>query len=129
MLEEKHSEKSSEKKSVASDIMASTIDIKWFVAILIPFGIWMASFEVRLSSGLPSRVTNLEVALQPVLIEYGVDKELEARGLKVPSPTKPPMAGPPIPTAPKLTKEEEMQKIRVEKERELREQFPNAYKK
>ena len=119
-----------EKKSVVANIMASTIDIKWFVAILIPFGIWMASMEVRMSSGLPARVTNLEIALQPVLIEYGIDKELEARGIKTPSlfPIAAPAA--PVVTPPlKITKDEEIQKIRSEQASKLKEQFPNAYKK
>ena len=111
-------------------IMNATIDIKWLVTLLIPFIAWCVSLEVRMSSGLSSRVTNLEVALQPVLIDYGVDKELEARGIKVPSlfPTvQPPFAGPVPVVPPKLSRTEEIKKLRMEEEAKLKGQFPNAY--
>lgn len=118
-----------EKKS----IMNSTIDVKWLVTLLVPFIAWCISIEVRMSSGLPQRVTNLEIALQPVLIDYGVDKELEARGVlvdkprsfTVPSPTLLPKAKPVV-TSP-LTKEEQINKFRLEQEMKLKQQFPNAY--
>lgn len=119
-----------------SSIMNSTIDVKWLVTLLVPFIAWCISIEVRMSSGLPQRVTNLEVALQPVLIDYGVDKELEARGIKVPgtSPiaTVPPLMSPapaPAPRPPRSgsPRDEEIKKLRAEEEAKLREQFPNAY--
>lgn len=124
-------------------IMNATIDLKWLITLLIPFIAWCVSLEVRMSSGLSQRVTNLEVALQPVLIDYGVDKELEARGIKVatllPSPTVPTLSpaapaaatlGPTVPNiGTKLTKEDERKAFRKIEEAKLREQFPNAYAK
>lgn len=109
--------------------MNSTIDVKWLVTLLVPFVAWCISIEVRMSSGLPQRVTNLEIALQPVLIDYGVDKELEARGVLVDKPRSfivPPASPAPI-ISPKITKEDEIKKFRAEQEAKLKEQFPNAY--
>jgi hypothetical protein len=61
-------------------VTVGSIDIKWVVSLMIPVIAWCISIEVRLSSGLPGRVANLETALTPVLIEYGVRQELAKRG-------------------------------------------------
>jgi len=120
-----------EEKKEKTSIMNSTIDVKWLVTLLVPFVAWCISIEVRLSSGLPQRVTNLEVALQPVLIDYGVDQELKARGIKTDSlfagPAPSPAPAPVVPPLRGSSKDEEIKKFRAAEEARLKEQFPNAY--
>jgi len=109
-------------EKIKEKITLGNIDIKWIVSLMLPIIAWGVSLEVRMSSGLPARIVNLEVALTPVLIEYGVNKELAARGLKSTVVTTPPPA---IAFGPVDIKEEE-KRIAKEVKEQVIQQFPNA---
>lgn len=112
-----------------SSIMSTVIDVKWLVTILVPFIAWCISLEVRMSSGLPNRVANLETALSPVLIEYGVQQELIKRGIIKESQPSFITSSPSIPfieNIPNIIAEKQIEAIREEESSKVKEQFPNV---
>lgn len=112
-----------------SSIMSTVIDVKWLVTILVPFIAWCISLEVRMSSGLPSRVANLETALSPVLIEYGVQQELIKRGIRTESQPSFITSSPSpsfIESLPNIIAEKQIEEIRKEESSKVKEQFPNV---
>lgn len=109
-------------ESKKTKIRVGDVDIKWVVSLMIPIIAWCISIEVRMSSGLPGRVANLETALTPVLIEYGVRQELAKMGDNKGSVTKE--------DAHKIeAAKPEYKPIVDEQKKRIYEQFPNAAKK
>lgn len=109
-----------ERKKIGTKV--GDIDIKWIVSLMIPVIAWCISIEVRMSSGLPGRVANLETALTPVLIEYGVRQELAKIGDSKGSVTTDNQ------DKVEAVKPEHKDLVDMEKKR-IYNQFPNAAKK
>jgi hypothetical protein len=104
--------------------------VKWIIStILIAVITWCVSIEVRMSiwksdqvKEMSQRIANLETALSPVLIEYGVQQKLAEISKKTaPAPT----ATPPPKTEPS---KEEVAKLREAEKMKIRAQYPNLAK-
>lgn len=100
---------------------------KWIIStIAIAVVGWCVSIEVRMSiwksdqvQEMSQRVANLETALSPVLIEYGVQQKLA----EIKKAT-PPTAAPPKPEPSK----EELARLRENERLKIRTQYPNLAK-
>lgn len=106
--------------------------VKWIVSTII-LGViaWCISIEVRLHDAkanqikeMLERVSNLETALSPVLIEYGVQQKLAEINKKT-TPPVPTVTPPPPKTEPS---KEDVAKLREAEKMKIRAQYPNLAK-
>lgn len=105
--------------------------VKWIIStIVIGVITWCVSIEVRMSiwksdqvKEMSQRIANLETALSPVLIEYGVQQKLAEMAKKTPPPVVPTVQPPK--TEPS---KEEVAKLREAEKMKIRAQYPNLAK-